>query len=388
MYNETARADRSSVEAGLREIYLMAGMVPPKAIVWVDSPLEGAYARVAIPKIFGRPSFTNKTIDPIFRRVEKKIRAQVPFMLGLTTLLHAKQVNTPARIRTGPTAVIKVMRALADVKVDARKSLAGNNDAALSSDRTRRQINGAVRAAIDELWRGRGVVGGESVGVPADLASFEQGLLSRIYALTRSDGASSGGRVEYSQVLQQVVSRVCDDLDCIFWMFGDFAILVDRPILVKRDAVGNLHCEDGPALEYGDGFSSYFWHGTSVPERLILGEPWSLDEIAHEPNVEVRRCAVERIGWENFVESPGISQIGATVEDPGNPGQVLSLYDVPTIFTSRVRVLICANATLDLGGQRHKFGIYVPGEIDDPVAAAAWTFGVSAKEYRDLQRAT
>ena len=40
----TARADRATFEAAARDCYRFAGLEPPKAIIWVDSPLVLALA--------------------------------------------------------------------------------------------------------------------------------------------------------------------------------------------------------------------------------------------------------------------------------------------------------------------------------------------------------
>jgi hypothetical protein len=50
-------------------------------------------------------------------------------------------------------------------------------------------------------------------------------------------------------------------------------------------------------------------------------------------------------------------------------------------------VLLCANATEERDGTRRRFGLTVPAHIGDPVEAAAWTFGLTADQYRQLEHA-
>jgi len=83
--------------------------------------------------------------------------------------------------------------------------------------------------------------------------------------------------------------------------------------------------------------------------------------------------------------------VGA-VADPGNPGQTITLYELPEQLAGMygdepVRVLLCTNATVERDGTRHRFGLTVPAQISDPVAAAAWTFSLSPTQYRALARA-
>ena len=97
---------------------------------------------------------------------------------------------------------------------------------------------------------------------------------------------------------------------------------------------------------------------------------------------------IEIVGWPKFIEAAGLIQIGESVPDPGNDGQTLALYDIPErIYDADVRVLVCANATLERDGTRHVFGLTVPADIADPLSAAAWSFGVTASEYKHLARA-
>jgi hypothetical protein len=173
-----------------------------------------------------------------------------------------------------------------------------------------------------------------------------------------------------------------------WWSYRHFAVLTERPTVLRRDAQGRLHCEDGPAIAYPDGWAIWAWHGTRVPAELIE-KGWDTARILREPNAEIRRCAIERMGWDQFVLAAGLTRVGEPVPDPGNPGHLLALYDVPRrIYAEHVRVLICDNATPERDGSRRSFGLTVPADTPDPVAAAAWSFDVDPGDYRLLARAT
>jgi len=179
-----------------------------------------------------------------------------------------------------------------------------------------------------------------------------------------------------------------------WWPFKDFVMVCDAPSTLHLEQVGptgwgshRLHCETGPAVGWADGWGVYSWHGTQVPRDLIE-TGWDTDRIMREPNAEVRRCAIERLGWPRFIADAGLKLVGSPVEDPGNPGQELALYDVPSrIFDTAVRVLLCTNATTERNGERHQFGLTCPAGMRDPIEAAGWTFGLTGTEYAALQRA-
>ena len=88
--------------------------------------------------------------------------------------------------------------------------------------------------------------------------------------------------------------------------------IAERPSALHRDEQGRLHCENGPALSYPDKFSIWAWHGTRVSQQLIENpSSITVEQIKNEDNAEVRRCMVERMGWQKFVELSDMKVIHA-----------------------------------------------------------------------------
>jgi hypothetical protein len=170
------------------------------------------------------------------------------------------------------------------------------------------------------------------------------------------------------------------------WLpFQESVVICERPEIIRLDDQQRLHADDGPAAAYRDGWKVHAWHGVRVPADLIEGPPWSAERILTEPNTEVRRAAIERVGWETFIDSGLLKPVGKPVPDPGNPGQLLSLHDAPDIYFRRVRVLLCTNGSPERDGTRRRFGLTVPGLFVDPIAAAAWMYGWTREQYAALQ---
>jgi len=153
---------------------------------------------------------------------------------------------------------------------------------------------------------------------------------------------------------------------------------------IRREGVRVVNDETGSETTLAcDGIAGC----CRVPADLIE-TGWDTQRILKEPNAEIRRCAIERMGWPAFITEARLKQVGATVDDPGNPGQTLALYDVPErIYDAPIRVLICTNATVERDGTRHTFGLTVPEHIATPLAAAAWTFDIPESEYAALDAA-
>ncbi len=178
------------------------------------------------------------------------------------------------------------------------------------------------------------------------------------------------------------VARSCGP----WWPGERVCVISERPRVLRTEPTAGLdalrpHCPDGPAVGYPDGWELYFWHGTRVPEWVITAPDAAA--IDAELNIEVRRCAIERLGWPAYVEQAGLRLV-ATAADPGNPGFELLLYDLP----GQHRVLVATNGSVERDGTRRRYGLGVPRYLADPVAAAAWTYGLSADLYRTLVHRT
>lgn len=82
-------------------------------------------------------------------------------------------------------------------------------------------------------------------------------------------------------------------------------ICLDRPVL-KRNADGELHCEDGPAVKWPDGAAQYYIDGHelgALGHRIINApEQLTLADINSESNEEVKRVAINRYGWTRYLE--------------------------------------------------------------------------------------
>ncbi|NRQ38505.1 hypothetical protein HII36_42765 [Nonomuraea sp. NN258] len=172
-----------------------------------------------------------------------------------------------------------------------------------------------------------------------------------------------------------------------WWPRQDVCVVAERPVELRTEAADDdvgvrLHCPDGPAVRYADGWDVHAWHGTRVPAWVITG-PDDVSRIERETNVEVRRCAIERIGWATYIDRAGLRLV-STARDPGNPGSELRLYDL----RGQTRVLLAVNGSVERDGRRRRYGLTVPGYFDDPVAAAGWTYGLTGEEYSRLARRT
>ncbi len=94
---------------------------------------------------------------------------------------------------------------------------------------------------------------------------------------------------------------------CGWWApYEEVAILQHRHTEVHLDDRGLLHNDTGPAVLYRDGFSVYSIHGVRVPKNVVE-DPSSItvDSVAAESNIEVRRVMIEKMGVDKYLKDCG-----------------------------------------------------------------------------------
>jgi hypothetical protein len=177
-----------------------------------------------------------------------------------------------------------------------------------------------------------------------------------------------------------------------WWAFDGVCVMAERPTVLHTEptpeGVHNerrLHHADQPALEFSDGSGVFVQHGTIVPDWVVL-DP-TVERISRERNVEVRRCAIERIGWDRYIDMAALALVDHA-DDPGNPGCTLRLYATPSGWGRPSRILLVVNGSVERDGHRRRYGLYVPDWVPSAVDAAGWTYGISGADYAQLVRRT
>ena len=177
-------------------------------------------------------------------------------------------------------------------------------------------------------------------------------------------------------------------------------LLSERHTTIHVDERGRLHCENGLACGYSDGWGIYAWHGVRVPEWIILQpELITLELINKESNAEVRRAMVERYGLDRLKDQgqlihrdslkgnfPQYISTGDTREFLGYvPGEeTISLYELPVENAegrkAKVIHVVCPSTMRD-------YVLGVDADHTKAIAAVASTFNLTEREYREAVHA-
>ena len=390
----TEPADRPAAEAAVGRLYELAGARPP-AFEWAVSPLAALRAVQAARSRY--PAIRSP------RRLVSRRTGQWPLTARLAVLESGLRSRLDARIRraavawptmpgdgTGTVSIYDpedaVLSGISDrsvVVVTAGQSLRGT-------------LTGAVVAPLRAAL-------GQAIG--RDASEDQPGPAGGVIAFR---GQQDAAWVGYYDIRRRAgfggyASADLCELDAWaalarsagWWWPGEgLCVMAERPAAVHTEPLAGshhgelrLHHADGPAISFADGFGANVVHGTPVPGWVLSGP--TVDLIRAEPNIEVRRSAIERLGWDAYLRDAGMTLV-ASCPDPGNPGAELRLYDdLPGKGWGALgRVLVVTNGTPEPGGHRRRYGINVPRDLDNPVAAAAWTYGLTGELYATLQRRT
>ena len=157
----------------------------------------------------------------------------------------------------------------------------------------------------------------------------------------------------------------------VSYFYPGFAFVSDRPVILRKDPETRLHCEDGPALAFKDGYEVYTWHGQNVPAEWI-NDPKSLsskDALTWE-NIEQRRAAFEILGWDHILTELNAKTINK--DDDPEIGELLEA-NIPDIGGEKFLRVQC-------GTGRH-FAIPVPPEMKTALEAQAWMVGLDPVDF-------
>src|SRR5487761_1662578 len=439
----TELADRSAAEAGIRAAYRAAKLDPPRFIIWLGSPMSGAIGQAWAPAIISR-YLDAQVDDQVYAQVDDQVYSQVRAQAGDQVY---DQVDDQVGDQVGAQVRAQVyaqVRAQVDDQVDAQvRDQVYAQVYAQADDQVDAQVRAQVRDQVGaqvgaQVYAQVGAQVDDQVRAQVDdqvYAQVRAQVRDQVYAQVRAQVDVQVDDQVRDQVDDQVYAQVYAQVDdrlknwyagriagqhwagwysyfaamaelgvknlepllegqCEvgknagwWWAYRGFAVVTDRPAVLCRDALGRLHAEHGPAIAYRDGWGFWAWHGRRVP-RWVVESP-TLEAISREDNVEIRRCAIESMGWERFTAELLTDQRPAIAPDPGNPDQSLFLYDVPEgLWGARVKLLLCTNGSTERDGTRRRYGLTVPAHLTDPVEAAGWTAGLSKDEYSRMVRRT
>ena len=398
----TGQADRLRAERGIRRAYVAVGLLPPSVCIWARSPLEAVLGAAHLGvegggrlanaledtylELTGHPAsgLWGRLWAPFVAPAHDPLRGFLARSLGFDPRGIAGQVDgaweaarravrpmiTPglaAQMRIDLGAPVRrqvVDRFWAPVCAQIQDEVWSRLKAHLEAGHARRWAWFRTWTVVADLYR---------------LLRVQDALLAPTHRRT------TGDRLAMADFLDRVCGLdVADGLQGLmeiaraagcWWPHRNGVVLCERPTHLRFDPQGRLHNETGPAVQYPDGWAIWAWHGVRVARQVIeQPEILSVPDVLDEPDVEVRRVMIERVGNESFLRDAGAERIA---EDELGVLWRLDLADDEPLVCVQV-----TNSTAAADGTFRRYVLRVPPTVRSPREAVAWTFGVEAGEYR------
>jgi len=244
----TKAADRPEAERGVNLAYEVAGLKPPKRIIWCDSPMAMMLKKNSIRDSV-RASIRASVQDGIWASVRASVRASVG-----DSVRASIWASVGASVRASVWASVWAL------------------------------VQASVRASV-----------GDSVQACVYGQHEANWLVFYDYMATVL------GLVDQTKNLQGL-SLVAQHAG--WWFpYKDICFVSERHSILNFDVRDRLHCASDMACAYPDGWGIYAWHGHRVPDWVIINpERITPQTILEEDNAELARVMMERYTEERFIQ--------------------------------------------------------------------------------------
>ncbi|MCC6980353.1 MAG: hypothetical protein IT343_18685 [Candidatus Melainabacteria bacterium] len=386
----TSPCNRPKAQEAVSQIYKNAGATPPRYFIWFKSPFHGAIAAVLLAK--GTNSvhaqvvtkFKNACSAKLWKMIEAKGGAQwwetdaTPYWTTVQNKL------APAIQRTFGTLPHQIGQAVLACfvghvgpginQINLEQVWGQLAPPALLSGiiYEMKQVLPAQFTDPVEEFDDRPLTAALATSALAQIAYAGHGNLDAdlpFYDLAASAGFKLPELMPYFQLA---------NFGGWWWPFQDVCLMIDRPNRLSVDAEGQLHNSIGCALQYRDGWETFAWHGTFVPDRFLeFAIKREVTEIFYEPNVEIRRMMLEMYGLEAFIKDSGARKVQ---EDKCGALYRQSFGD----NHEDIVIVHVINSTPEPDGSYNNYFLRVPPTTRTAREGVAWTFGLSEHEYDPL----
>ena len=301
----TQAADRQKAAEAIAKVYAAASppLDPPKIVIWLNSPMEGAVAAAALNRL-------GVVEDQVWDQVGDQVRDQVWGQVGgqVRDQVWAQvwdQVLDQARAQVWAQVRDQVLAQAREQVRDQVQDQVQDQVGAQVRKQVRAQVWAQAREQVreqawDQVWlAGYGLH-------DADWLSFYDFFKSEL-------GLCEVDRLDGLMELAENCGW--------FWPFNGAVILTEKPIETHlKDK--KLHRDGGPAILYKDGLCVYALNGVVVSQEIAEtpADKLSSSLILKEKNAEIRREIVRKIGIDR-----ALKDLDAKVIDDNHGYQLLGL---------------------------------------------------------------
>jgi hypothetical protein len=335
-----AACDRKAAEAGVMQAYAAVGLPPPRDVVWAGGPVEIANSWARVRNTAG-DNVRSVVVDLACRKAEASVDRAVGLAVRVSLASEPRLSRVPPFCASIDEAVLRDCERM---RPHLRTWLAG------LSGRNRQALLSFASAAYSF----------HSAPTLGPLEYFHD-----VTGLQRQTEALQG--------LWQIARHAS-------WIVPHRHVcwLAERPRVLRQDARARLHCGDGPAVAYPDGWAAYAWKGVLVP-RWIIERPElvSVRTISAAQDPQIRRCMIDILTPERFIAGGGAYRVAQD--------------ETGVLWRQRWRweawaAVEVVNGTPEPDGTCKRYFLQVPANMRSAREAVAWTYGLPEQRYKPSVR--
>lgn len=389
---DTQPANRPMAETDIEAVYRAAGLPAPRRIVWCPSPAVLVLAHALTVCLRGadigfrteRPSPEQRVQlwDEVHRLLTGTLRPYAAEVFrAVLQALEAESHNPftcgrPIRIVTDQSrAPYDVPYVLDQVWAEPRNLIPPGVDPALWREAISAFWDNGAHSGYPLLYAALGALSFEA---PEGLGPLIRGAADHL-AWGRHEAFFVAAiswlrdQCEVDTAYLEPSVRLAPEVG--FWLPEAQVCWVAEHVsgFHLHPTTGRIHREDGPALEYRDGFGAYVLAGATIPTWIITHpERITPAHIESQPNLEIRRVLLDRYGMERWLIDTGAVPID-TDRDLHGPR---ALYAIP-MGRARLKVVLLHNSTPERDGTRKRYPLKVPPETMTCQEGVAWSWGIT-----------
>jgi hypothetical protein len=313
----TEPAERPKAEAAVRELYIAAGLEPPRHLLWFNTPFDACWA-VALLIEADRPAWQQMLAKAALvesnRQTIDRIRASLVEQTAQSNWESVVAAAGPAMGERWAKPNQPPERGSKSVQSEiaaARVRLYGDATPPIPRYDEKDNLFRAQSKLWDPQW---GVLSSPEWGAPSRLLSVSF-FADYTFPMIAADELEAGERMPLpALVAAWTIARSAGP----WWAFERAAVLTERPAEIYTNQQGLLHRGDGPAIVYRDGRRGYMWDGVPTPEDWILHPENIPPAKLKQCDPDFRKMVAARLGQDQPAKKAKSSSI-LKAQLPGDP---------------------------------------------------------------------
>ena len=302
--------NRELAREGIVQAYKTAGLEEPKLFVWLESPLGGVLGVEVTKKILEeikKPINFSSVGASVWTSVGASVGASVRASVCDSVWASVRDsvedsVEDSVWASVGASVCDSVWDSVCDSVEDSVWASVGASVGASVCDSVCDSVEDSVWASVgasvgasvcDSVWASVRASVGENINT-----SISNLYDSHWIAFYETFEEELPDKIKHLEGIKKAISN-CGWFLC----FKGIVFVCNRPSAIHRDDRGRLHNVNGPAVSYRDGWGIYAYRGVRLPAHVIEEkDKINSASIQAESNQEIRRCMIEIIGGERFVQ--------------------------------------------------------------------------------------